>query len=158
MIEILVTSFPFVLRVIYLRWRGLPITLYNVHRALVIWFALALTVFFAVFYYYPKSYTGLVPFRTVPVVAESGGTVSEILVRGGERVEVGDPLFAVENAAERVAVEIADLSAPSREPVEQKTQFLLFLAAAKQRAGGAWARSTAFTSARRRTSILTQSV
>ncbi|MDV7143837.1 biotin/lipoyl-binding protein [Tropicimonas sp. TH_r6] len=107
MIEVLVTSFPFVLRVIYLRWRGMPINLYNVHRALVLWFALAMMVFFAVFYYYPKSYTGLVPFRTVPVVAESGGTVSEVFVRGGQKVETGDPLFAVENAAQKAAVEIS---------------------------------------------------
>ncbi|AXI47580.1 hypothetical protein C1J03_17145 [Sulfitobacter sp. SK012] len=108
MIEIVVTSFPFVLRVIYLRWRGMPVTLYNVHRALVLWFTLALVVFFAVFYYYPKSYTGLVPFRTVPVVAENGGTVTDIFVRGGDKVSVGDPLFAVENAVERAAVEISE--------------------------------------------------
>ena len=107
MIEILVTSFPFVLRVIYLRWRGMPITLYNVHRALVLWFALAVAVFFAVFYYYPKSYTGLVPFRTVPVVAESGGTVSEVYVKGGDKVALGDPLFSVEDAAQRASVAIA---------------------------------------------------
>ncbi|MBT3143644.1 biotin/lipoyl-binding protein [Ruegeria litorea] len=107
MIEILVTSFPFVLRVIYLRWRGMPITLYNVHRAVVLWFILALAVFFAVFYYYPKSYTGLVPFRTVPVVAESGGTVTQVFVKGGDRVKSGDPLFAVENASEQAAVEFA---------------------------------------------------
>lgn len=108
MIEILVTSFPFVLRVIYLRWRGMPITLYNVHRALVLWFALAVAVFFAVFYYYPKSYTGLVPFRTVPVVAEAGGTVSEVFVKGGDKVAVGDPLFAVNDSNQRAAVEIAE--------------------------------------------------
>lgn len=107
MIEILVTSFPFVLRVIYLRWRGLPITLYNVHRALVLWFALAVAVFFAVFYYYPKSYSGIVPFRTVPVVAESGGTVSDVFVKGGDTVAVGDPLFSVNDANQRAAVEIA---------------------------------------------------
>lgn len=107
MIELLVTSFPFVLRVIYLRWRGLPVTLYNVHRAVFMWFVLALIVFFAVFYYYPKSYTGLVPFRTVPVVAENGGTVTDVFVKGGDHVKPGDPLFAVENASEQAAVELA---------------------------------------------------
>ena len=107
MIELLVTSFPFVLRVIYLKWRGLPITLYNVHRAIFLWFVLALIVFFAVFYYYPKSYTGLVPFRTVPVVAENGGTVTEVYVKGGDHVSPGDPLFAVENSSEQAAVEFA---------------------------------------------------
>lgn len=108
MIEIAVTSFPFILRVLYLRWRGMPVNLYNVHRALVLWFVLAMTVFFAVFYYYPKSFTGLVPFRTVPVVAESGGTVSEIFVRGGDQVKIGDPLFSVENSSEIADVESAE--------------------------------------------------
>ncbi|MEM9634585.1 MAG: biotin/lipoyl-binding protein [Pseudomonadota bacterium] len=108
MIEILVTSFPFVFRVLYLKWRGIPITLYNVHTALFMWFILALIVFFAVFYYYPKSNTGLVPFRTVPVVAENGGTVTEIFVKGGDHVKVGDPLFAVENSTELAKVEYAE--------------------------------------------------
>lgn len=107
MIEILVTSFPFVLRVMYLRWRGMPVTLYNVHRALFLWFVLALIVFFAVFYYYPKSYTGLVPYRTVPVVAETGGTVTEIFVKGGDHVKAGDPLFAIENTSELAKVEFS---------------------------------------------------
>ncbi|MGV2976255.1 HlyD family secretion protein [Roseibium alexandrii] len=108
MIELLVTSFPFVLRVMYLRWKGLPITLYNVHRALFLWFILALIVFFAVFYYYPKSYTGIVPFRTVPVVAETGGTVTEVFVKGGDHVTVGEPLFSIENASELAKVELAE--------------------------------------------------
>lgn len=105
MIEILVTSFPFVFRVMYLRWRGMPVTLYNVHRALFLWFVMALIVFFAVFYYYPKSYTGLVPYRTVPVVAETGGTVTEVFVKGGDHVKVGDPLFSIENSSELAKVE-----------------------------------------------------
>ncbi|MES0811664.1 biotin/lipoyl-binding protein [Roseibium sp. SCPC15] len=108
MIEILVTSFPFVFRVIYLKWRGMPVTLYSVHTALFMWFILALIVFFAVFYYYPKSHTGLVPFRTVPVVAENGGTVTEVFVKGGDHVKVGDPLFAVENSTELAKVEYAE--------------------------------------------------
>lgn len=107
MIELLVTSFPFVIRVIYLRWRGLPITLYNVHRAVFMWFVLALIVFFAVFYYYPKSYTGIVPFRTVPVVSQAGGTVTEVYVKGGDHVRPGDPLFAIDSAAQQAAVDLA---------------------------------------------------
>ena len=107
MIEILVTSFPFVFRVMYLRWRGMPVTLYNVHRALFLWFVLALVVFFAVFYYYPKSYTGLVPYRTVPVVAETGGTITEVFVKGGDHVKIGDPLFSIENSSELAKVEFS---------------------------------------------------
>ncbi|KZL20227.1 Inner membrane protein YiaV precursor [Pseudovibrio axinellae] len=107
MIELVVTSFPFVLRVFYLRWKGMPITLYNVHYALVLWVILALIVFFAVFYYYPKSFTGIVPFRSVPVVAENGGTVTEVFVEGGDHVKVGDPLFNIENSTELAKVDQA---------------------------------------------------
>ncbi len=108
MIELVLTSFPFIIRVLYLRWRGLPVTLYNVHRALFLWLLLALAVFFTVFYYYPKSYTGIVAFRTIPVVAESGGTVTSIAVSSGSRVEAGDLLFTVDDTVERAAVLVAE--------------------------------------------------
>ncbi|MEP0232208.1 HlyD family secretion protein [Roseibium sp.] len=109
MIELTVTSIPFVLRILYLRWRGMPITLYNVHMALFAWLALAFVVFFTVFYYYPKSYTGFVPFRTVPVVSENGGTVTRIAVDNGTRVEPGQLLFTVSDATEQAAVRTAEL-------------------------------------------------
>lgn len=108
MIELMVTSIPFVLRVAYLRWRGLPITLYNVHRALFLWLVLALIVFFAVFYYHPKSYSGLVPFRIVPVVAERAGTVTTVQVEPGQHVEPGDVLFTTDDSTEQAAVEVAE--------------------------------------------------
>ncbi|MBS8260904.1 HlyD family secretion protein [Roseibium polysiphoniae] len=109
MIELTVTSIPFVLRILYLRWRGMPITLYNVHMALFAWLALAFVVFFTVFYYYPKSYTGFVPFRTVPVVSENGGTVTRIAVDNGTRVEPDQLLFTVSDATEQAAVRTAEL-------------------------------------------------
>lgn len=109
MIELTVTSIPFVLRVLYLRWKGIPITLYNVHIALFAWLALAFIVFFTVFYYYPKSYTGFVPFRTVPVVSENGGTVTSIEVDNGTRVKPGQVLFTVDKTTEEAAVKTAEL-------------------------------------------------
>lgn len=109
MIELTVTSIPFVLRIMYLRWKGIPITLYNVHMALFAWLALAFIVFFTVFYYYPKSYTGFVPFRTVPVVSENGGTVTSIEVDNGTRVKPGQVLFTVDKTTEEAAVKTAEL-------------------------------------------------
>lgn len=109
MIELTVTSIPLVLRIVYLRWKGIPITLYNVHMALFAWLALAFAVFFTVFYYYPKSYTGFVPFRIVPVVSENGGTVTQINVDNGSRVEPGQILFTVSNETEEAAVRTAEL-------------------------------------------------
>lgn len=109
MIELTVTSFPFVLQILYLRWKGIPITLYNVHVSLFAWLALAFIVFFTVFYYYPKSYTGFVPFRTVPVVSENGGTVKSINVDNGSRVKPGQILFTVDATTETAAVKTAEL-------------------------------------------------
>lgn len=107
MIELLLTSFPFALRWYWLRRRGLPIDLYALHHAIFAWFTLALIVFFTVFYYYPKSYTGIVTYRTVPVVAENGGDVTALHVGAGDRVRAGDPLFTVESSRERAAVVVA---------------------------------------------------
>jgi multidrug resistance efflux pump len=107
MIEIIVTSFPFLIRLAYLRWQGMPVTFYNVHRALFLWAILALIVFFAVFYYYPKSYTGITPFRTVPVVAETGGTVTEVFVKGGDHVKEGDVLFSVDDTTQKAEFALA---------------------------------------------------
>lgn len=109
MIEMAVTSFPFVLQILYLRWKGIPITLYSVHVSLFAWLALAFIVFFTVFYYYPKSYTGFVPFRTVPVVSENGGTVTSIGVDNGSRVKPGQVLFTVDSTTEKAAVKTAEL-------------------------------------------------
>ncbi len=108
MIELVLTSFPFILRILYLRWRGIPVTLYNVHRALFLWLVLAIAVFFTIFYYYPKSYTGIVAFRIIPVVAESGGTVTSVAVTAGQKVSTGDLLFTVDDAVERAGVLFAE--------------------------------------------------
>ncbi len=107
MLELLITSIPLVLRILYLRWEGKPVTLYNVHFAVFAWMVLALIVFFAVFYYHPKSYTGFIPFRTVPVVAETGGDVTEVAVRPNTRVAPGDVLFRVDDARQRAALDFA---------------------------------------------------
>lgn len=108
MLELMITSVPFVLRVMYLRWKKIPVTLYNVHYALFAWLVLALIVFFAVFYYHPKSYTGFVPFRTVPVVAEIGGDVTEVAVHANQSVAPGDVLFRIDDARQSAALKLAE--------------------------------------------------
>ncbi|SFU20422.1 HlyD family secretion protein [Sedimentitalea nanhaiensis] len=108
MLELMITSIPFVLRILYLRWKKIPVTLYNVHYALFTWLVLALVVFFAVFYYHPKSYTAFVPFRTVPVVAEIGGDVTEVTVHASKRVAPGDVLFRIDDARQSAALDLAE--------------------------------------------------
>ncbi|WP_138473166.1 HlyD family secretion protein [Poseidonocella sp. HB161398] len=107
MIELLLTSFPFLARVLYLRLRHREISLYSVHRSLYVWFLLFLALIFTIEYYHPESETGVVPFRVVPVVAERGGTVTSIEVAAGRRVAPGDLLFTVNDASEEAAVAVA---------------------------------------------------
>ena len=107
MIELLITCFPLLLRIAYLRWRGRAVTLYNVHRALFVWIVLFVALIFTVEYYHPDTTNALIPFRVVPVVTERGGTVTEVSVKAGENVKVGDLLFTVDDSSEKAAVATA---------------------------------------------------
>lgn len=107
MIELILTSFPLLIRIAYLRFRRRAITVYNIHRAVFVWFLLFLALIFTIEYYHPDTETGLVPFRIVPVVAEQGGTVTSLHVKAGQQVKPGDLLFTVENSSETAAVAVA---------------------------------------------------
>ena len=107
MIELLITCFPLLLRMAYLRWRGRPVTLYNVHRALFVWIVLFVALIFTVEYYHPDTPNALIPYRVVPIVTERGGTVTEVPVKAGQTVKVGDLLFTVDDSSEKAAVATA---------------------------------------------------
>lgn len=107
MIELILTSFPLLIRIAYLRIRGKAISVYNIHRAVFVWFLLFLALVFTIEYYHPESYSGIVPFRIVPVVAENGGTVTAIHVTAGQQVKPGDLLFTVDDSSEVAAVAVA---------------------------------------------------
>lgn len=104
MFELLFTSFPALIRYFQLKRRGEQITIWNMKTAVFIWAVLAFSLFLAIFYYHPKTYAGVVPFRTVSVVAQTSGPVTEILVTNGQRVNAGDLLFRIENSAQMAAV------------------------------------------------------
>lgn len=107
MIELLITCFPLLIRIAYLRWRKREISVYNVHRAVFIWMILFFMLIFTIEYYHPDSGNALIPFRVVPVVAEEGGTVTEIYVVAGQHVDPGDILFTVDDVNERARVQEA---------------------------------------------------
>ncbi|WP_121064136.1 HlyD family secretion protein [Chachezhania antarctica] len=107
MIELLLTSFPFLIRIAYLRYRGWAITLYNVHRSVFIWICLFIALIFTIEYYHPDTHKALVPFRIVPVVPERSGTVTSIAVKPGSEVKEGDLLFTIEDSREKAAVDVA---------------------------------------------------
>jgi len=113
MIELILTSFPLLIRIAYLRWRGMAITLYNVHRAIFMWICLFVALIFTIEYYHPDTHKALVPFRIVPVVPERGGTVTKILVAAGDSVKEGELLFTIEDSREQAAVKLAQTQVDS---------------------------------------------
>ncbi len=60
-----------------------------------------------IFYYHPSS-TSVVPlFRTVPILPETGGRVSEIFVKWRDEVKEGDPIFKLDSSKQEAALEVA---------------------------------------------------
>lgn len=104
MFELLFTSFPAVIRYFQLRRRGESMTVWNMKTAVFLWAIMAVAVFTLVFYFHPKTYAGVVPYRTVSVVAQTTGPVTEVAVTNGQRVEAGDLLFRIEDSAQRAAL------------------------------------------------------
>lgn len=108
MFELMFTSFPAVIRYFQLRRRGEAMTVWNMKTAVFLWAIMAFAVFTIVFYFHPKTYAGVVPFRTVSVVAQTTGPVTEVAVVNGQRVEPGDLLFRIEDSAQRAALAEAE--------------------------------------------------
>lgn len=108
MLELLLTSFLAVLRYFQLKRRGEAITVWNMRTAVFAWAVLAFLLFLVIFYFHPNSYSGLLPFRTISVVAQTGGPVTEIAVANNQRVAAGDLLFRIEDSSQRAGVRQAE--------------------------------------------------
>ncbi len=108
MLELLLTSFPAVLRYFQLKRRAEAITVWNMRTAVFAWAVLAFLLFLVIFYFHPNSYSGLLPFRTISVVAQTGGPVTEIAVANNQRVAAGDLLFRIEDSSQRAGVRQAE--------------------------------------------------
>lgn len=104
MIELLLTSFPALIQYFRLKRKGEHITVWNMHLAVFAWLVLALALFMTIFYYHPKSFSGLVPFRLAPVVPQIGGPVTKILVVNGQHVSKGELLFTIEDSRQKIDV------------------------------------------------------
>ncbi|TQI74971.1 multidrug resistance efflux pump [Bosea sp. AK1] len=108
MIELLLTSFPAIFRYYQLKRRGEAMTVWNMRTAVFLWAFLAFLLFVTIFYFHPKSYSGLLPYRTVSIVAQTSGPVTEVAVRNMQRVSVGDLLFRIENNTQKAALKQAE--------------------------------------------------
>jgi len=90
---------------------GKEITIYSV------WFELrwgitaciilTITLITLIFYFHPSTKNVTSAFRTVAVLPETGGRVSEIYVTTFEKVQAGQPLFKLDSSEEEAAAEVA---------------------------------------------------
>ena len=88
---------------------GQEITLFSVwfelRWGIVTCLMLTISLITVVFYFHPATTYVTAVYRTVPVVPETIGRVAEVHVRGSQRVEAGQPLFRLDDASQRTAVE-----------------------------------------------------
>lgn len=108
MIELLLTSFPVIFRYFQLKRRGEAMSVWNMRSAVFLWAIMAFALFVLIFYFHPKSYSGVLPFRTVSVVSQTNGPVTEVNVMNGQRVAAGDILYQVENSSQRAELKRAE--------------------------------------------------
>ena len=130
MFELLLTSFPVLIQYFRLKRRGEAISVWNMKTPVFLWLVMAFALFFIVFYYHPKSYSGLLPFRTVSVVAQTAGPVTEVHVTNGQQVTEGDLLFRIEDSAQRAALQEAQANFDAIDAAESKARDSLKLAQA----------------------------
>ena len=128
MFELLLTSFPVIIRYFQLRRRGEALTVWNMKSAVFLWLGMAFFLFLMIFYFHPKSYSGLLPFRTVSVVAQTSGPVIEVSVINGQRVATGDLLFRIENSSQKAALAQAEAKLLELQAAETKAQDALLVA------------------------------
>lgn len=130
MIELLATSFPVFIQYFLLKRRGEAITAWNMKTAVFLWAIMAFALFFAVFYFHPKSYSGLLPFRTVSVVAQTSGPVTNVFVRNGQEVSKGDFLFSIEDSKQQAQLNQAEAEYDKITGFERKAEDALKVAEA----------------------------
>jgi len=85
-------------------------TRWGIKAAVFLWAVLAFFLFLVIFYFHPKSFSGLLPFRAVSAVSQTSGPVTEINVVNRQRVSSGDILFRIEDSTQRAALAQAEAS------------------------------------------------
>ncbi|MEL7470128.1 MAG: biotin/lipoyl-binding protein [Pseudomonadota bacterium] len=131
MFELLFTSFPVIIRYFQLKRRGEAMTVWNMRTSVFLWAIMAFMLFLVIFYFHPKSYSGLLPFRTISVVAQTSGPVTELDVRNGQRVAAGDLLFRIESSTQEAALKQAQAELAKLDAEETKAADNLKVAEAR---------------------------
>lgn len=122
MLELLLTSFPVIIRYFQLKRRGEPMSVWNMKTAVFLWAGMAFALFVLIFYFHPKSYTGVLPFRTVSVVAQTNGPVTEVNVSNGQHVSTGDLLFRIEDDTQQAELKRAQTALDALSADEAKAR------------------------------------
>lgn len=78
---------------------------YELRYGITACFILTVTLITVVFYYHPSTSAVTVQFRTVPIIAESNGRVTEVYRKVSDTVQAGDPLFRIDTVRQEAAVE-----------------------------------------------------
>ncbi|MBD9640528.1 HlyD family secretion protein [Ensifer sp. ENS07] len=90
---------------------GKEITLYSVwfelRYGITACIILTISLITLIFYFHPSTKNVTAAFRTVAVLPEAGGRVSEIYATRFEKVEAGQPLFKLDSSEEEAAAEVA---------------------------------------------------
>jgi multidrug resistance efflux pump len=117
MLEIVLCSFFTILPdYLYRRYRqgkriGHEITFYSVwfelRWGITTCFMLTVLLITIIFYNHPTSTSATSFFRTVPIVPEASGRVSEIYVKLSDTIEKGAPVFRLDSAKQEAALDVA---------------------------------------------------
>lgn len=90
---------------------GHEITLYSVwyelRWGLTACLMLTVLLITVIFYNHPSTHTVTSFYRTVPIIPESAGRVSEVLVKTGENVAKGAPIFKLDSSRQLAALDAA---------------------------------------------------
>ena len=92
------------------KW-GRELTFYNIwyelRWGLTACVILTISLITVVFYYHPSTSNVISIFRTVTILPENSGRVEEVFVENFQVVNAGDPLFSLDNATQKSAVDTA---------------------------------------------------
>ncbi|MEM6904675.1 MAG: biotin/lipoyl-binding protein, partial [Pseudomonadota bacterium] len=80
---------------------------YELRWGITLCLMLTLTIITLVFYYHPSTGNVRSYFRTVTILPEQSGRVAEVYVRINQQVAAGDPIFRLDDSAQKAAVETA---------------------------------------------------
>lgn len=90
---------------------GHEITLYSVwyelRWGLTTCLMLTILLITIIFYNHPSTTAATSFYRTVPIIPESNGRVSEVMVKNGDTLEKGAPIFKLDNARQLAALDAA---------------------------------------------------